>query len=169
MTACNVSNPSSIEVYSLEVPVSLTLTAILLVAIPATDEEITFPQARSLSPASQPGQQPATQMPSRQPRSLQRPPKQPRCLQKPPNAPRKPLNASWMPPRCLRMPPRPPKTMFSLIKTRVFEVSTKPLLEVFCVLFGHPGSPFGYPKAARSFPKDTQSLQKAPQGYQNGG
>ena len=86
----------------------------------------------------------------------QKPPGPPRCLQKPPNAPRKPSNASWMPPRCLRMPPRPPKTMFSLIKTSVFEISTKPLLEVFCAIFGHPGSPFGYPKAARSFPKDTQ-------------
>ena len=62
--------------------------------------------------------------------------------------------------------PRPQKTMFFLSKTMVFEVSTKPLLEVFCALFGHPRPPFGHPKAARSFPKDAQSSPQAPQGHQ---
>ena len=51
--------------------------------------------------------------------------------------------------------PRPRKTMFFLSKTMVFEVSTKPLLEVFCVLFGRPGPPFGCPKAARRLPMGT--------------
>ena len=62
--------------------------------------------------------------------------------------------------------PGPPKTMFSLSKTMVFKVSTKPLLEVFCALFGHPRPPFGHPKAAISFPKDAQSSPQAPQGHQ---
>ena len=79
----------------------------------------------------------------------------PRSLQMPPGC-------LWMPPRCLQMPPRPPKTMFSLIKTRGFEVSTKPLLEVFCAIFGRLGSPFGCPKAGTRFPKGTQSLHRPP-------
>ena len=104
-------------------------------------------------------------MPSRQRRCLQKPPKQPRCLQKPPNDPRKPSNAFWMPPRCLRMPPRPPKTMFSLIKTSVFEISTKPLLEVFWAIFGRLGSPFGtqrLPEASQRTPKASNRPPRIP-------
>ena len=58
---------------------------------------------------------------------------------------------------------KPRKTIKNQRKTMVFEVSTKPHLEVFCALFGRPRPPFGCPKAARRLPKGTQSPPQTPQ------
>ena len=53
--------------------------------------------------------------------------------------------------------------MFFLSKTIVFEVSTKPLLEVFCALFGRPGPPFRCPRAARRLPRGARRLPRGAQ------
>ena len=58
--------------------------------------------------------------------------------------------------------PGPRKTMFFQSKTVVFEVSTKPLLEIFCALFGRRGPPFACPKAAIRLPKGIQSPPQTP-------
>ena len=105
--------------------------------------------------------QPATQMPSRQPAA------ESRAFGRTPGRSHMPSGSLFE----LLGAPRHPKTMFFLSKTMIFEVSTKPLLEVFCALFEAPGLHLGAqrlpeasqrtPKAPHRPPKDTKKMTKS--------